>query len=115
MLPLEEYIASVCHGINKAYCEAIGDMSQPSWDEAPQWQKDSAVTGVTFAMANPDAKPEDSHISWLKQKLDDGWTYGPVKNPELKEHPCMVPYEKLPLEQRVKDHLFLATVKILNA
>jgi len=47
----------------------------------------------------------------MKQKRDDGWVYGEVKDPERKTHPCMVPYDDLPIEQRAKDTLFGATVR----
>ncbi len=91
----------------------IGDDSQSPWDAAPLWQKASALAGVEFHVANPDANPEDSHDSWLKQKLADGWTYGEVKDPEKKEHPCFVPYDNLPDEQKLKDALFIAVVRAL--
>ena len=55
--------------------------------------------------------PGDSHRSWLAEKEGDGWVYGPVKDPERKEHPCMVPFGQLPKDQQAKDFLFLATVK----
>lgn len=105
-----EAIASVCHEINRAYCAAYGDVSQPSWDEAPAWQKDSAMNGVQMHLNNPDATPEDSHASWYAQKEAEGWVYGEVKDPEAKTHHCMVPYLELPVEQRAKDYLFRATV-----
>lgn len=101
-----EQIAQVAHEINRAYCLAIGDNTQPTWEDAPQWQKDSAITGVQFHLVNPDATPENSHESWLKQKTEEGWKYGPVKNPETKEHPCFVPYSELPEGQKAKDYLF---------
>jgi len=41
-------IAEVCHEVNRAYREALGDTSQVSWLEAPQWQRDSAIAGVKF-------------------------------------------------------------------
>jgi hypothetical protein len=107
-----EQTAKMCHEVNKAYCEAIGDHSQVPWNEAPEWQQGSAINGVIFHLNNPDAKPEDSHNNWWKEKIADGWKYGPVKDTEKKEHPCMVPYEELPLEQRVKDHLFIAMIKL---
>lgn len=106
----EECIAKICHEANKALCEALGDNSQPSWDGAPEWQRVSAIVGVQFNLDNPDAPASASHDSWLEQKRKDGWTYGPVKNPDLKQHPCFIPYEGLPLEQQVKDHLFKAIV-----
>ena len=107
-------IAQVSHELNKAYCESIGDHSQLSWDDAPDWQKYSAVNGVKFHISNPDASPEQSHESWLKQKKEAGCTYGPIKNPEIKEHPCFVPYDQLPDGQKSKDYIFRQTVHSLK-
>lgn len=104
-------VAKACHEANKAYCESLGDDSQPAWKDAPQWQKDSAINGVKFHMMNPESTPEDSHINWTQEKAADGWKYGPKKDPEAKEHPCMVPYEELPEAQRAKDAIFVAIVK----
>lgn len=109
-----ENIAKAAHELNKAYCESIGDNSQPSWEDAPEWQKSSAINGVTFHLNNPDATPSASHESWLKQKTEEGWKYGEVKNPETKEHPCFVPYEQLPNEQKAKDYIFRQTIHSLK-
>ena len=108
-----EAVAEVAHSINKAICEAAGDHTQPDWAEAPDWQKQSAVNGVEFHMANPDASPSASHENWMAEKVADGWIHGPVKDPDLKRHPCIVPYDDLPFEQRVKDHAFRAIVHAL--
>ena len=106
-------IARVAHEINRAYCQAIGDNSQPVWEEAPDWQKANAINGVKFHTENPKAGPDASHNSWLEEKRAAGWKYGPVKNPEAKEHPCFIPYEGLPTEQKAKDYLFRAVVHSL--
>ena len=100
-------IAKLCHQVNKAYCEALGDTSQPEWDEAPEWQRQSAMDGVDFHLNN-ETTPAESHENWLKQKEAEGWKYGEVKDPEKKEHPCFVPFESLPEWQRAKDHIFKA-------
>ena len=107
-------IARVAHEINRAYCASIGDDSLTSWDEAPDWQKASALAGVDMHLANPNATPENSHESWLAQKTADGWKYGPVKDAEKKEHPCCVPYAELSPEQKAKDYLFRAVVHNLK-
>lgn len=108
-------IAAVCHEANRAYCQTIGDNSQPAWGEAPEWQRKSAVDGVVFnldALAHGITPyPSHSHDSWLADKRADGWKYGPIKDPEKKEHPCFVPYEDLPLAQKRKDYIFIAIVK----
>lgn len=105
-----ESIAKVAHEINRAYCAALGDLSQPAWGQAPDWQRSSAIKGVEFHISNPNAGPDHSHNAWLAEKQATGWTYGPVKDPERKEHPCFVPYDQLPVEQKAKDYLFRAVV-----
>ena len=104
-------LGKLCHQINRAYCQTIGDNSQVDWDVAPQWQRESAVKGVQYFIEHPNVTPEGMHFNWVKDKMKDGWKYGPVKDAEKKEHPCMVEYEKLVIEQRMKDHLFLAVCK----
>lgn len=109
----DSQIAEVAHEVNRAYCQALGDNSQPEWENAPEWQRQSAIAGVVFHRANPDATAAASHESWLAEKERDGWRYGPVKNPETKEHPCFVPFDQLPREQQAKDYLFRAVVHAL--
>lgn len=106
-------IAQVAHEANRAYCATIGDFSQPSWEDAPAWQRLSAVEGVTKIVDGTVKVPQDSHASWSDHKLKDGWKYGPVKDPEKKEHPCLVPFADLPPEQQAKDRLFFNVVQAL--
>lgn len=103
-------VATICHEANRQLCVTQGDLSQVPWDEAPEWQRSSAMLGVKFTLDNPDAPASANHESWLKQKEDEGWKYGPVKDADKKEHPCFVPYEDLPAEQQAKDHLFRGIV-----
>jgi hypothetical protein len=105
-----EQIARVCHEANESYCHSIGDHSQKSWDEAEEWQRQSAIKGVEYAFANQGARASAQHEAWLADKEAAGWKFGPVKDAEKKEHPCMVPYGDLPTEQRIKDHLFRGIV-----
>ncbi len=108
-------IAAVCHEANRVYCQSIGDDSQVFWFSAPGWQRESAINGVKFNLANPKAPASASHDNWLKEKMEAGWVYGPVKDAEKKTHPCCVPYNQLPVEQRRKDYLFKAIVGALTS
>lgn len=105
-----EDIARICHELNRLYCLGLGDSSQVSWDEAPDWQRASAIKGVEFHMAHPEADASNSHESWFADKAAAGWTYGEVKDPEAKTHPCMVPFDELPPEQQYKDIQFKTIV-----
>lgn len=109
-----EQIARVCHEANRAYCHTLGDSSQLSWEDAPEWQKASAIAGVKFRLSNPDTGPEASHQSWSNLKYSEGWTYGEKKDSMAKTHPCLVSFDKLPVDQQKKDHLFLSIVKALS-
>ena len=108
-----EDIARVCHEANRAYCSTIGDNSQVDWYHCPAWQRDSAIGGVKFHILNPGASASASHENWLREKQAAGWGYGPVKDESTRSHPCFLPYNQLPLEQRRKDYLFKAVVEAL--
>lgn len=107
-----EDCARICHTANKAWCEFNGDNSQPTWEEAALWQRDSAVNGVTFHQLNPDAGDDASHNNWMAEKLAAGWVYGETKNPDTlpPTHPCLVPFDQLPRDQQFKDKLFRTLV-----
>ena len=105
-------VARVCHEANRALQQVTADPApSPPWDEAPDWQRDSAVEGVQQALRG--ATPEELHESWCAAKLRDGWRYGEVKDADAKTHPCLVDYDALPLDQRSKDYLFYGVVDAL--
>ncbi|MVN88625.1 hypothetical protein GO986_17965 [Deinococcus sp. HMF7620] len=102
-------LAALAHEANRHYCASIGDTSQVPWDAAPDWQKDSAVKGIEGALAGN--TPAQQHESWMAEKVATGWVYGDAKDPDAKTHPCLVPYDQLPDDQKRKDHLYSAVVK----
>jgi RyR domain len=114
MIPEEakiEACARAAYEANRAYCIAIGEVDEahPHWEDAPDWQKQSTRNGVAGALAGN--TPEQSHESWLAEKQATGWKYGPVKDLERKEHPCVRAYSELPPDQRAKDAIYLAVVR----
>jgi RyR domain len=106
-------IAKVCHEVNRAYCQAIGDNSQVEWNDAPQWQKDSAMAGVNLH-CDKNVGVEASHENWVAEKILNGWVYGEAKDADAKTHPCIVPFAELPTEQKAKDFIFRSVVHALR-
>jgi hypothetical protein len=106
-----EMCAAAAHEANRFYCEATGDASQVPWQQAPEWQRNSALAGVAGVLAGNG--PRESHACWLAEKERSGWTFGPVKDPEKKQHPCMVPYDDLPDARKVKDRIFVNVVRVM--
>lgn len=103
--------ARTAHEANRVYCAGLGDSSQLPWEQAPEWQRNSALAGVRAIIARPNMCAEDSHECWMKMKREEGWIYGPVKDPEKRTHPCMVEYDQLPAAHRAKDTIFGAVVR----
>jgi len=104
------FIAKLCHEANKVYCQSIDDDSQPSWDNAPDWQKKSAIDGVRGLIKNPTFTAQQMHENWVRHKTADNWIYGDKKSEKYKTHPCLVRYELLSESQKVKDHIFRAVI-----
>jgi len=106
-----EQIAEVCHEANRAVTKHLGDVPvQASWDEADADMKASCVRGVEWRLANRDAPVSASHENWMKDRLSNGWVFGPEKNPVTKTHPALVPYEQLPDGVKRKDAIFTSIV-----
>ncbi|MCG8345381.1 MAG: hypothetical protein MI685_09535, partial [Chlorobiales bacterium] len=109
-----EFIAKACHDANRAYCQSIGDNSQKPWSSTKAEIKNSAIDGVKYAIEmiedGEDLSSAMMHENWLKGKIEQGWTYGEEKCEESKTHPCCIPYEQLPEEQKKKDAIFIDTV-----
>ena len=110
----KEDIARTAYNVNRVYCASLGDHSFGPWEEAPDWQKNTCRLGVDFHIGNPGATAAASHESWLAVKEVEGWKYGYKKDPEKKEHPCMVPFAQLPANQQAKDYIFKAVVDSLR-
>lgn len=45
----------------------------------------------------------NAHDLWARQRLSDGWSYGPCRDDQAKKHPCLVPYEELPESEKEYD------------
>ena len=62
-----------------------------------------------------EAIAEHAHNVWAAERQAQGWTYGPERNDELKQTPCMVPYSKLPDSEKTFDRdMAMNTIKLLK-
>lgn len=54
------------------------------------------------------------HEVWAETRLSQGWTYGSQRNDERKTHPCLIPYEDLPEEEKEYDrNTSISTLKLI--
>ena len=105
-----ETVARICYEANRAYCHALGDRSAEMWLVAPNETKASIKEGIEALMKNLSLTAEQAHEGWAAFKVKNGWKYGPKKNPARKEHPCLMPYDKLPESEKLKDYIFRGIV-----
>jgi len=103
-------IAETCHEANRVVQRALNEPVSPAWTDADLETRGSAVDGVVSALRNG-STPEQSHENWIAYKLEHGWRYGETKSNRDKTHPCLVPYDQLPVEQRMKDGIFTDIVR----
>ena len=56
------------------------------------------------------------HDTWAKERIAAGWSYGPKRDDEQKQHPCIVPYEELPESEKECDrNAAVETLKSITA
>lgn len=102
--------ARICHEVNRSYAFSIGDSSLAHWYNANEEQKMGIIAGVKAHLSSGLLlTPEQAHESWYEAKKQAGWKPGDLDR-DKKRHPNMVPYNRLPPEQRTKDALFRAAV-----
>lgn len=57
---------------------------------------------------------ENVHDVWAAGRIAQGWTYGETRNDELKQTPCLVPYDELPESEKEYDrNTALETLRLI--
>ena len=69
----------------------------------------AALAPLTEALAR------NVHEVWAATRIAQGGRFGPERNDARKEHPCLIPYEELPEEERTYDRqTALETLKLIE-
>lgn len=73
-------------------------------------QLDADLLALTELLA------QHAHDVWAKQRMEDGWTWGPKRDDTHKKHPCLIRYEELSEQEKQYDRLAaLETLKAIRA
>lgn len=76
-------------------------MEKTSYTPHPIDTKDVVLPEELNQLAEQMAK--NVHEIWAATRINQGWTYGPERDDAKKKHPCLIPYEELPEEEKVYD------------
>jgi hypothetical protein len=69
---------------------------------------DERLTALIEQMA------KNVHEVWAQNRISQGWKYGSRRDDVLKTHPCLVPYEKLPEQEKQYDRdTAIGTLKLI--
>ena len=76
-------------------------MKTEHYTPQPVDTKDVVLPEDLMSLAEEMAK--NVHEIWAETRIAQGWTFGSERNDAEKKHPCLVPYEELPEEEKVYD------------
>ena len=111
-----EEIARIVHEQNRAYQYILQDTnpSQP-WDSEQEWIRNALMHAVELVREG--ANEAEIQQFWVDSRHDLGWELGEDKNYESvpPTHPNLVPFEKLPEDEKRKARATVALVKIYSS
>ena len=115
----------IARQIHMEYCKSMGSKGKgrpnckpweqlsphfklSNFNQAMSYREKLALIGCEMRPAEPGVPPlegfneseiltmaKQEHERWAHEKIEDGWTYAPVRNDDKKLHDCLVPWEKL--------------------
>jgi hypothetical protein len=106
-------IVAACHSAIWFQQLSQGDPSTPSprLANVPEWAAESTRDSVLAVLAG--ATPEQLWEHWAAAKRADGWTYGEVKDPVAKTHPCLTAsYGELSASEHYKDRSYTGIIRL---
>lgn len=63
-----------------------------------------------------DLLAENAHDIWAKERLRDGWKFGPERDDARRRHPCLIAYRQLPERERDYDRaMVIGSVRAILA
>lgn len=75
----------------------------PRADYEPRPIDTSGVSVPDPLVALLEALARNAHDVWAVRRLQGGWRYGTARDDARQLHPCLVPYEELPDEEKEYD------------
>jgi hypothetical protein len=94
--------------------ETVKDRSEK--DYQPEPLDTSGVTLTDDIRELTELLAKNTHEVWAKQRVSEGWSYGPQRDDAKKEHPGLIPYEDLSTsEQEYDRNTALETLRVIIA
>ena len=86
------------------------------WDDRDEAFKEQFLKVVAKQCSGDKFKSaEEAHNSWWREHIKMGWVYGKKRDPIKKTHPDLVPFKRLPKDERDKDEIFIRLCAVAEA
>lgn len=99
-------LCRILHIVNNLIRKRCGEDAQRLNDTHMKTTMDGLEYCLGKCSRKENMQKGELHGAWMMDKLESGWRYGPVVSRKKKQHPNMVPFDYLPMEQREKDNAF---------
>lgn len=87
-------------------------MSNNNYSPNPIDTSDVILPEDILSLAEQLAK--NTHEVWASGRIRDGWSYGVMRNDELKHHPCLIDYDELSESEKEYDRATaIETLKLI--
>ena len=86
---------------SKNYLVTINTKEMKTYNPKPIDLSDIVLDGDLTELR--EAIAENAHEIWAVDRQAEGWTYGPKRDENKKETPCMLPYSQLPEKEKEYD------------
>jgi class 3 adenylate cyclase len=80
-------------------------LSEDALSYTPEPIDTSNVTLTAEHLKLTELLAKNTHDLWAQQRLSQGWKYGTQRDDTRKEHPGLIPYEKLPESEKQYDRI----------
>ena len=85
-----------------------------TWAELGNEDRLRSAMAINAIMRDSTRTAEELHNLWLQIKVSMGWKYGPVYNLGKLEHPCIISFDRLPTEEKLKDEIWLFLTELFR-
>ncbi len=86
--------------------------SKPNYSPKPIDTSKVEVPSELLDLA--EALARNVHENWAVERIKQGWKLGPERNDAKMEHPCLIPYDELPEEEKDYDrNTTMETLKVI--
>lgn len=99
---------------NTIFATSINIMTNQNNNYIPSPVDTTNVQLPEELMALAEAISKNVHEVWAQNRIKEGWTYGPIRDDQKRQTPCLVPYDQLPEEEKAYDrNTALGTLKFI--